>query len=208
MAEIKPNAGGQMQSHLPPHPHEHHHTGNPTDEHHHHAHIPDGFKVFPYNILMRRQPTSVDIILPFAEIASATQRNTNYYDNAAENQNPDNVLVCRYDNKLFVDLINAAIADLFRNAGKLCKFVQQHPITHDIEFTIPIFRNYDQNFLESLAITMQNYIICHTTAAWMRMRGTQGANTAEYNLKDCTDRLRTLVNWREYNERRRIDPIL
>lgn len=208
MADIYPHGGNWEQSHIPPHLHEHpEHTHEPNDEHHH-AHHPHGFKVFPYNILMRRMPTQVEVILPFSEISASTQRNTNYYDNASENQSADNVLICRFDNKIFVDFMNDAVAELFRQAGKLCKLTKQNPTTHDIEYIVPIWRNYDENFLESLAITMQNFIVCHITFAWLRMRNAQGAQTAQYNLNDCADRLRTLVNWREYNERRRIDPIL
>lgn len=180
---------------FPPYPYEKHgwmhwHFGAWYFHHHHHLY-----------------PT-VNIALEAKELAEAVQRRTNYADNASQVQNPDNVLICRYDNKYYVDLVNDALTAVFLNVGKLCKNAPIDFNGDDIHFTIHARWNYDDNVYQSLAHTIQTYIVLFVTKTWLMNRNSEMYQAAEQEFQACRERLFNLVNWRVKVERRTIDPLL
>lgn len=172
-------------------------------EHHAYKHWPFGGW-----FLFDHIAPSVKIALEIKEISEAVQRRTNYADNASEMQNPDNVLVCRYDNKYYVDLLNDALTAVFLNVGKLCKHAPIDFDGEDIHFEIHARWNYDNNVYQSLAHTIQTYIVLHVVKTWLMNRRSDMYQQAEAEFQACKERLFNLVNWRIAPERKRIDPLL
>lgn len=151
---------------------------------------------------------AVQVVIDEGELASAIQRRTNYADNASERQNTDNVLVCKYDNKMYVDMLNDALTGCFLHVGKLCKLL---PVDFDgsgIKFNITAKWNYDFNTFQLLAQGIYTYIVLSVVRTWLMNRNSQMFQAADAEFGQCVERLDSLVNWRIRPERRRVDPLL
>lgn len=206
MAEIK-RVGFHERPMLPPP------NGEKFDDnvgpHFAHHWLDHGFLAWPFNMFWKKHPNGLfHIIICTDEIGERVQRATNYADNASQMPNPDNVLNVDYDNKTYIDLLNNALIDAFQKVGKMCKHFPQCYEGEDIRFTVALGHNMDENTLQPLAHTIQQYIVSHIVRDWLVMRNSDMAQNEIAAFDATSERLSSLVNWRREVEHKRLNPLL